>query len=42
MNKQMVTDAIKKAKVLYIHGEYKKIWMRKYDLICGKKMEDHI
>jgi len=28
MNKQMVTDVIKKAKVLTIHKEYKKIWIR--------------
>lgn len=28
MNKQMVTDVIKKAKVLASHEEYKKIWIR--------------
>jgi len=28
MNKQMVTDVIKKAKVLATHEEYKKIWIR--------------
>lgn len=28
MNKQIVTDIIKKAKVLATHEEYKKIWIR--------------
>jgi len=28
MNKQMVTDVIKKTKVLATHEEYKKIWIR--------------